>query len=302
MKRLLVYSLLLLSCVLSAQELNCNVIINHDQVQGTNVQIFTTLEQSIREFINTQRWTDMTVAEQERIECTIMIIVSQVSTDGLFTAQFQVQSRRPVYKTGYQSTLVNMQDNDCSFQYQEFDRLEFQPNQFTSNLSSLLAFYCYYIIAMDADSYSKMGGKPYFQQCENIVTVAQSASIGDSELAGWKAMSNNKNRYALINQMQDQAFQGFREYIYTYHRLGLDIMSDNVANGRARIAQDIEVLREANRARPATYVVYTFMDAKNDELVQLFSKGTDEEKKKVYDVCMAVDPTRQEQYDKINKK
>ncbi|MCQ2342164.1 MAG: DUF4835 family protein [Paludibacteraceae bacterium] len=302
MKRLLIYSILLCAGCVSAQELNCNVIINHDQVQGTNTQIFTTLEQSVREFVNTQRWTDMVVAEKERIDCTFMFIVSQVTVDGLFTAQLQVQSRRPVYKTNYQSTLVNMKDNDCNFMYREFDRLDFQPNAFTSNLCSILAFYCYYILGMDADSFSQLGGNPYYQQCENIVNLAQSASMDDSELDGWKAFSNNKNRYALINQLEDQAFQPFRQYIYTYHRLGLDIMADNVANGRARIAEEIDILREANRARPATYIVYTFMDAKNDELVNLFQQGTADEKKKVYDVCMAVDPTRQDQYDKINKK
>jgi len=301
MRRLAIYSLLLLTTAIQAQELKCDVIINHDQVQGTNTQIFTTLEQSIKEFINTQRWTDMTVSERERIECTIMLIISEVTTEGLFKAEMQVQCRRPIYHTSYQSPLVNLKDNNCSFTYQEFDRLEYQPTQFTSNLASLIAFYCYYIIAMDADSYSRLGGTPYFQQCENIVTLAQSGSLQDAEATGWQAFNNNRSRYALINQLMDQAFQPFREYIYTYHRLGLDIMSDNVANGRARIAQDIHILQEANRARPATYVVYTYMDAKNDELVQLFQKGTAEEKKLVYDVCMAIDPTRQDQYDKINK-
>jgi len=301
MKRLVTYSLLLLSTALSAQELNCNVIINHDQVQGTNTQVFTTLEQSIKEFINQQRWTDMTVAERERIDCTIMIIVSQVTVEGLFTAEMQIQSRRPVYKTTYQSPLINMKDNNCSFTYQEFDCIEYQPTQFTTNLAAMLAYYCYYILAMDADSYSRLGGTPYYQQCENIVSLAQTASVNEAELTGWQAFGNNKSRYALINQLMDQAFQPFREYIYTYHRLGLDMMSENVANGRARIAEDIQIIQEANRARPATYVAYTFMDAKNDELVQLFQKGTSDEKKKVYEVCMAVDPTRQDQYDKINK-
>jgi len=301
MRRFAICSLLLLSTLAHAQELKCNVIINHDQVQGTNTQIFTTLEQSIKEFINTTRWTDMTVAERERIDCTFMFIISSVTTEGLFSAEMQIQCRRPIYHTSYQSPLVNLKDNNCDFTYQEFDRIEYQPTQFTSNLAALLSYYCYYILGMDADSYARLGGTPYYQQCENIVTLAQGASINDSELTGWQAMSNNRSRYALINQILDQAFQPFREYIYTYHRLGLDIMSDNVANGRARIAQDIQILQQANRARPATYVVYTYMDAKNDEMVQLFEKGTAEEKKKVYDVCMAVDPTRSDVYDKINK-
>ena len=301
MKRLLIYSLLLLATGVSAQELKCTVTVNSDKVQGTNKQMFTTLQQSITEFINTQRWTDMTFAERERIECSMLIIVNSVTTEGLFKCEMQVQSKRPVYNTSYQTPLINYKDNDFYFQYQEFDRIEFIPTQFTTNLAALLAYYCYLIIGTDMDSYSRLGGTPYYQMCENIVTLAQGASLEQGEQDGWKAMSSKKTRYALINNLMDEAFHPYREFIYTYHRLGLDEMAQNTANARARIAENISVLQEANRARPGAYVVYTFTDAKNDEIAQLFQKGTSDEKKKVYDVMMAIDPTRQAVYDRINK-
>ncbi len=301
MRKLLLCSALWLTILVQAQELNMTVNLNTAQVEGTNQQMFETLKQSITEFYNTTRWTDMTVAENERIECSMLIIVKSVTTENLFSCEMQVQSRRPIYNTTYSSPLINFKDNDFNFVYQEFDRIEFQPQQFTSNLAALLAYYAYLIIGYDMDSYARLGGTPYFQVCENIAQMGQSASTQGGEADGWKAFSSTRNRYALINNLMDEAFHPFREYIYTYHRLGLDIMTENVANGRARIAKDIEVLHTANKARPATYVVYTFMDAKNDELVQLFQKGTADEKKAVYDVCMAVDPTRQDQYDKINK-
>ncbi|MCQ2327745.1 MAG: DUF4835 family protein [Paludibacteraceae bacterium] len=301
MRKLLLYSALLLTVLVQAQELNMTVNLNTAQVEGTNQQMFETLKQSIMDFYNSTRWTDMTVAEGERIECSMFIIVKSVTTENLFSCEMQVQSRRPIYNTNYSSPLINFKDNDFNFVYQEYDRIEFQPQQFTSNLAALLAYYAYLIIGYDMDSYARLGGTPYFQVCENIAQMGQSASTQGGEADGWKAFASTRNRYALINNLMDEAFHPFREYIYTYHRLGLDIMAENVANGRARIAKDIEVLHTANKARPATYVVYTFMDAKNDELVQLFKKGTAEEKKAVYDVCMAVDPTRQDQYDKINK-
>ena len=298
---LLTFALLLCSCTaVVAQELNCNVTINSDKIEGSNKSVFNTLQQSISEYVNTLRWTNMTFTEQERIECNMMIIVNSVA-DNQFMAELQVQSRRPVYGSSYNSTLINFKDNNFNFTYQEYDRLEYQQNVFTTNLTAMLAYYCYLIIGYDMDSYSRLGGTPYFQQCENIVNAAQTASIEDNEMIGWKAFDSNRNRYALINNLMDEAFKPYREFVYTYHRLALDEMTQNVANARARIAEELPVLRTVNRARPATYAVNTFIDAKADELVDIFSKGTPEEKKKVYEILMDIDPTRGNTYDKINQ-
>ncbi len=289
-------------CALSAlaNELRCTVTINSDQIQGSNKEMFNTLQQSIEEFVNNSKWTDLTFQEKERIECSMMLVVKSVS-DNILKCEFTCQTRRPVFGTTYSTPLLNFQDRDFSFSYQEFDRLDFQTSTFTSNLTALVAYYCYLIIGYDMDSFSRLGGTPYFQMCENIVTAAQSASLDESEAKGWKAFDSNRNRYALINNLMDEAFKPYRMFFYEYHRLGLDEMMNNVANARARIAAGLPVLKDASRARPATYVVTAFLDTKNDELVNIFAGGTSEEKKKVYALLTDIDPPRQSIYDGINR-
>lgn len=281
-----------------AQELNCTVTINSDKIEGTNKSVYETLRQTIMEYMNNNRWTNMTFAEKEKIECSMMIIVNSVS-DNQYNCELQIQAKRPVYNTTYSTPLLNFSDKNFVFTYQEYDRLEYQQNVFTNNLTAILAYYVYLIIGHDCDSYQKFGGTPYFQACESIVTACQSASLDATEMKGWKAFDSNRNRYALINNLMDEAFKKYREYYYTYHRLGLDMMTANVANARATIADGLPVLREANRARPATYVVNVFLDAKADELTNIFMKGTDKEKKAVYEILTDIDPTRTNLYDKI---
>ena len=295
-----VVALVAMSISLGAQELKCNISINSEQVQGSNKAVFTTLQQSMEEFVNTQRWTNMTFQEKERIECSMMIVVKSVQ-DNMFICEFTCQSRRPVFGTTYTTPTLNIKDANFTFTYQEYDRMEFQHNTFTSNLTALVAYYCYLIIGHDMDSFAKLGGTPYFQVCEDIVTSAQSASLDNAEMVGWKAFESNRNRYALTNNLMDEAFKKYRAYYYDYHRHGLDEMVNNVANGRARIAKDIKVLKEAYNARPATYLVGTFLDAKSDELVNIFKSGTADEKKMVYELLMDIDPTRQDTYENINR-
>lgn len=282
-----------------AQEIKCTVTVNSDQIEGSNKQVFETLKLAIEEYMNTNRWTNMTYAEQEKIECNMLLVVKAFE-DNMFTCEMTLQSKRPVYGTAYTTPLLNFMDKQFNFTYQEFDRIEYQQNQFTTNLTAMLAYYCYLIIGHDQDSFQRLGGTPFFQACEDIVNACQSASMDQSEQKGWLAFDSNRNRYALINNLLDEAFKKYRNYYYEYHRLGLDEMSGNVTNGRARIAEGMPVLKEAYRARPATYVINTFLDAKADELADIFAKGTDKEKKAVYEILMDIDPTRQSTYDRIN--
>ncbi len=281
---------------LYAQEINCNVTINSEQIEGSNKSVFNTLQQSISDYMNNTKWTSLNVSTVERIECNMSIIVQSV-VDNLFTCQMTIQARRPVFNTSYNSIILNYQDNNFNFVYQEYDRLDFQETVITSNLAAMLAYYCYLVIGLDMDSYTRLGGQPCFQECENIVTNAQTASMEATEVTGWKAFDSNKNRYAIVHNLMDEAFKKFREYFYEYHRYGLDEMQTNVANGRARIAQGIPVLKDANRARPATYIVGMFLDAKSDELINIFQKGTSEEKKTVLSILSDVDPTRLDKYE-----
>ena len=290
----------MLAAPLRAQELNCTVTINSDQIEGTNKQVYETLKAGIEEYMNQNRWTNMTYAEHEKIECSMLIVVKSVA-DNMYTCEMTLQSRRPVYGTTYTTPLLNFKDNAFNFTYQEYDRLDWQQNQFTTNLTAMLAYYCYLIIGHDQDSFQRLGGTPFFEICEAIVNTCQSASMDNLENRGWLAFDSNRNRYALINNLLDEAFKKYRNFYYEYHRMGLDEMSANVTNGRARIAEGMPVLREAYRARPATYVINTFLDAKAEELVDIFQKGTDKEKKAVYDILMDIDATRQNTYDRMNE-
>jgi len=301
-------SIFLLFCILysvlctplAAQEINCTVTINSDKIEGTNKQVFETLKTAIEEYMNQNRWTNMNFAESEKIECSMLILVNAVANNQ-YNCEMTLQSRRPVYGSSYTTPLLNFKDPTFHFTYQEFDRLDYQQNQFTTNLTAMLAYYCYLIIGHDCDSFQRLGGTPYFQQCEQIVNACQSASMEGLEQRGWLAFDSNRNRYALINNLLDESFNKYRNFYYEYHRLGLDEMTANVTNARARIAEGMPTLRDAYRARPATYVVNTFLDAKAQELVDIFSKGTDKEKKAVYEILMDIDPTRQNTYDKINE-
>ena len=299
-KLVIIISLFFFFSSIWGQELKCTVSINSDQVQGTNKEVFNTLQRSIEEFVNTLRWTNMTFQEKERIDCSMLLVVKSVQ-DNLYTCEFTCQSRRPVWGTSYFTPLLNIKDKYFIFTYQEYDRLDYQQTTFTTNLTALLAYYCYLIIGHDMDSFSKLGGTPCFQVCESIVNAAQSASLETSEAAGWKAFESNRNRYALISNIMDEAFKKYRLFYYEYHRHGLDEMVNNVANGRARIAKEMTVLKEAYNARPGTYIINTFLDAKCDELANIFEQGTTDEKKQVYDLLMLIDPTRQTTYDKIIK-
>ena len=297
MKRnILIISFLSLFVWLGAQELNCNLQINSDKVQGSNKEVFKTLQKDASEFMNNRRWTDLSFSDNERIDCNISILINSVEGNN-YKAELTVQSRRPVYNSSYSSPLLNFKDNSFVFTYKEFDPLEFSENNLRSNLTSVLAYYAYLIIGYDMDSYSRLGGTPYFQAAENIVTQAQS-----TDWLGWKAFENDKNRYALINNIMDEAFKKYRSYFYDYHRFGLDEMNTNATNGRAKILEGLPLLREANRARPSAIVISSFLDAKNDELINIFSEGTSKEKETAVEILSDVNPTATSRYEKILKK
>ena len=292
-KIILVVVLFFQVAFLTSQELKCTVTINSDMISGTNKSVFNTLQKSVTEFMNNRRWSELTFATSEKIECNMAIIIKKVDGDN-YTGEIQIQSRRPVYGSSYNTTLFNFEDNDFSFDYKEFEQLEMNENTITSNLTAVLAYYAYIIIGYDMDSYSKLGGTPFFEAAEKIVNDAQSTSF-----SGWKAFESSKNRYALVNNLSDEAFKKYRLYFYEYHRLGLDEMSINMTNARTRIATGLPLLREANRARPSALVITSFLDAKNDELINIFSKATEKEKKDAVQVLTDINPTNTERYEKI---
>lgn len=285
---------------ISAQELNCNLTVNSAAIEGTNKQVFTTLETDLKAFMNSYRFTELVYAENERIESNFTIIVKQVEGD-IFTCELQVQASRPVYGSSYTTSLLNIRDEEFVFTYKEFDPIEINNNTYESNLTAVMAYYAYLIIGFDLDSYSRLGGTAVFTVAEQIVGMFQSRS-DESESKGWKAFDKPRNRYALINNILDDRFKKLRDYYYEYHRLALDNMMSNVDNARAKIASQIELLRDINRLNPSSAFVLSFLDSKNDELINIFAKkGTEAEKTKVHDILVSVNPTLSNRYDEILK-
>lgn len=287
-----------LSVLVRAQELKCNVQIVTQQIQGTNKLVFQTLQTAIYEFMNNTNWTNHVYAFDERIECNLMFnITDQLSSDE-FKGTLQIQTRRPVYNTNYNTVMLNYMDNDIHFRYVEFQPLEFDVTQHLSNLTSLLAYWAYIIIAVDYDSFSFMGGDPYFARAQNI--VANSQNVRE---AGWKPFESldHKNRYWLVNDFLNDSYKPIREFTYRYHRLGLDVMDAKAAEGRAVIAESLESLQGVYRDRPDPFmhVLRVILDAKADEFVNIFTESFTDEKNRAVMILQEIDPANKTKYERI---
>jgi hypothetical protein len=300
MARKIFYAFLIFSLffpAIRAQELKCNVQVVSQKVQGTNKQVFENMQTAIYEFMNTRKWTQHVYQNEERIECNILINIRKRISSEEFDATIQVQSRRPVFGTSYSTTMLNLSDEKFIFTYVEFDPLEFSENTFTSNLTSVLAYYAYIILGFDYDSFSLEGGTPYFQLAEKIVNNAQNARE-----PGWKSYEGNQdNRYWFIENIMNNKYSPLREFMYNYHRLGLDRMHEEVAKGRATIAESLLLLREVYREKPALKMPYfdQVMDAKSGELVKIFSESFPDEKARVVNILNEIDPANSDKYQRI---
>ncbi|MDO4755921.1 MAG: DUF4835 family protein [Parabacteroides sp.] len=261
-----------------AQELNARITINSDKVQATNKQVFTTLQTALTEFVNNKKWTDATFAINERIDCSMTLIINEMVSDNSFKGEIQIQARRPVYNSSYTTTLLNYRDTELSFDYTEFEPLEYTENVLNSNLTATIVFYIYTILGLDFDSFAPKGGSAFWQQAQQIVSLAQA----QSSWSGWKAFENDRNRHALVTAMTDNTSDMFREMWYTYHRKGLDEMAANSDRGRTTIIELLPVLEQIKSARPTSTVLQMFADAKLDEIVLIYSKATSQEKQDGY--------------------
>lgn len=295
MKKIALCLLILsISLITSAQELRCRVQVNSSLIQGTNKQIFTTLEKDLGDLMNNRKWSNATFMQNERIECTFVITVKNYSGGDTFTGELQVQARRPVFNSNYFTTLFNFRDQNFNFTYIESQPLETSELQTSNNLLAMMFFYGYVILGYDADSFSRFGGSPYFHRAEEIANSMQSATE-----TGWKAFESDRNRYALITGILDQKMSPMRELYYNYHRLGLDVMADNVDKGRATIASSLMVLRDANSASLYNIAITNFLDAKIDEIADIFSNGQPKEKSDVYELLSDVAPSMQKRFERI---
>ncbi len=298
MKHLLLFLSLMLTTLLplGAQELNCRVEVNTSQLEGTNKQIFQTLQSALNDYVNTTKWSPAQISANERIECTLFFnIVEYDEGAGTMKGTLQVQSIRPVYNSSYTTTLINFRDN-VEFSYTENEPLVFNETNMESQLTQIVNFYVYLILAMDFDSFSLKGGDPFFERLETIVHQGQSS--GES---GWKAFEDNKNRAAVLGAFTDPSTRKLRELTYQYHLQGLDQMSVSPDKGRKTIDSSLDILTEIQRVSPMSVGLSLFRDAKLDELVNIYSKATPEEHQHAYDVLSPIYPTDTDRIEKIKK-
>jgi len=257
-----------ITLVANAQELTCAVTLNSDQLSQGDQQVFKTLERSLNDFINKTKWTNRVYKENERVNAQMFITITSYESNN-FSGNIQIQSSRPVYNTSYSSPVFNYKDNAFNFQYIEFQPLIFNENQFESNLVSVMAYYVYVILGLDADTFSLEGGTEFYRKAQNIVTQAQG-----SNSAGWsQSADSNRSRFELIDNLLSNTYREYRIAMYNYHRKGLDILPDNNSTGKQVIAGTMNLFQTMINRRPNAFLISTFFDAKSEEIKNIFSDG-----------------------------
>lgn len=267
MRNILIVLFALFSISLFSQELNCEVVVNARQTGDENLPVFKTLQKQLNEFINNTKWTDKVYAPQERINCSMVVNITERNSD-IFVATLQVQSSRPVYYSTYSTPVYNFNDTNFTFQYVEYQDLIFNKNQFQSNLISVLAFHIYMILGMDADTFAPMGGQLYLEQAQTIVNYSQQENY-----KGWKLADGKQTRFAFITDMLSPTYKEFRSVMYAYHQEALDGMYEDQKTAKNDVAAALQQFQSMNARRPNSFLLRVFFDAKADEIEQIFSSG-----------------------------
>ncbi len=286
--------LFLYSMPFRAQELNCRVHINSKEIGVSNKQVFTTLENAIFEFMNNTKWTNMAVRNQEKIECSLTINILENPETNLYKGNLQLQVSRPVYNSSYKTPILSYNDKDVSFNYQEYQPLQYNKNSFDSNLVSLLTYYAYTILGFHADTFAFKAGEPYFEEAQNVVNMAQQGGG-----KGWKKIDGNYTRYMLNESILSPVFVKFREAMYLYHLQGLDRMTEDKTQAKKTIAKAVIGLEEIYDERPNTYLIRVFMDTKSEEIVDVFSDGPRIETTQLREVLNKIFPSLNPQWQNI---
>lgn len=280
-----------------AQELNCRVVVNAYRIQTTERNVFQDMETTFSEFMNNRKWTEDEFTRDERINCNIIITLDpneSVPSSGRWGASVQIISSRPVYNTDYETVIFNFADRDFQFEYLQSQPLLFNSNTYTNNITSLLAYYAYTIIGMDYDTFSELGGTKYFQIANQIVANAQ-----NSNYQGWSQFNSVRNRYWLSENLLSSNFEPLRKAMYNYHLNGLDIFTEKPEEARANILTGLRGIQTANQSRPRSILTISFLDAKAEELTQVFKQGEPTEKKQSFEILSKVDPSRTDTFKKI---
>ena len=263
-------NLFALVCVINlgeAQEINFEIVVNSDLVNQTNQQVFKTLEESITEFMVNKKWTNQERSNEEQLDCSMILNLTGYSGTR-FEGTLQVQIQRPVYNTNYKTPILNHLDKDISFSYQEFQPLFYNTSTYESNLVSLLSFYAFISLGMEADTFAESGGSPFYGVAQQILNLA-----GQNQMKGWNQADGNRNRYWLIETLQSNTFKEYRTVMYHYHRNGLDLMTEDPLKAKQNIMTSVQSLNRLYSRRPNSFLNQIFFDAKADEIVDVFSDG-----------------------------
>lgn len=294
MRKIFAIFILLFTIALNAQELNCTVTVNSDKIRGSNKSVFKTLQNSIAEYLNTTRWTNKSIKPYEKIKCAISIFILDEPRANQYRGNIQIQVNRPVYKANYQTTIFNFKDDDLSFDYKEFEPFFYNENSFDSNIVSILTFYAYTILGIDADSFTPKGGEIFYRKAENVVNQAQ-----QSGYVGWNSIDGNGTRYELNENLLSPVYVEFRNAMYQYHREGLDIMHVNTSLGKKTMGNAIKRLQKIYDSRPNAFLLRVFTDAKADEIVSVFSDGPNYDVSKLREVLLKISPYHNSKWKKL---
>lgn len=297
MKKLSLYFLLTCLCyTASAQDLNARVKVISGKIKTSNTHIFQSLETAMKDFLNGRKWCADNIKPQERIDCNFVLNLTNWDGSSAFSGELLIQSSRPVYNSGYNSSLLNINDKDFDFIYAEGQSIDYSDQNFQSNLSSVMAFYAYIIVGMDYDTFSPLGGTPYFNVAQTVVTNAQGSAY-----KGWKAFDGNTNRYWLAENLNNKIYTPLRNFMYEYHRNGLDEMADNASKGRKAISDLLPTLSQVDRQRLGSMFPLVFFTAKSDELIAIFNKADNRERTEAINILSQVDPANGTKYQNIGK-
>ncbi len=284
-----------LASVVQAQEIDALVTVHSEKVRGSNKQVFETLETALTTFINETSWTQKAVAPQERISCAFTIVISEQPAANRFVASIQVQASRPVHNSSYNTPILSVKDNDLDFKYNEFDPLYFDVTNFDSNLVSTIAYYVYVILGLDADSFALQGGTSFYKTAEKIVLQAQGSGG-----AGWENTHGTQNRFLLADNLLSAPLKSFHTLLYNYHRKGMDVFSSEVLQGKQAVETAVTSLSKLHNKTVENYLIRIFLDAKEDEIIQVFSGGPDTKNpQKMIQVLQRVAPTRSNSWEEI---
>ncbi|HEY9114018.1 MAG TPA: DUF4835 family protein [Bacteroidales bacterium] len=296
-KLLFISILMLLFGNVSSQEFLCKVQVLAPKIEGVDQSVFDAMKNSIFEFMNDRKWSELNVTVNERIECTFVVTITAAAQGGdQFKANLNVVLQRPIYGTSYMSLLTNIVDNDINFNYIPFQPMIYSDNTYNDNLTQVLAFYAYFLLGMELDTYAKYEGTPFYQKAQAVAITAQS-----SNEPGWQAFASQKNRTLMVENFLNQTYQAQRDFLYEYHRNGLDIMSKDVEGGRSEITKTLGYLKTIYDLNPNIYSYQILLEAKRQEIIDIYSEATPSEQIEMINIMTEIDPPNGDKYEAVMK-